>query len=95
MQTRPLAIQPEEDPPRRPLSPVELETNMPKYYVRLEPDGPAAKASEDLLNDDAAARLVDAIAGDLTRTKLSSPYQRVIITNERGDTICERMLVSH
>ena len=68
---------------------------MPKFYVRLEPDGPPDEKGENLPNREAAERLADAIAFDLALSPLSGPYQRVVITDECGGVVCERPLVTH
>lgn len=68
---------------------------MPKFYVRLEPNGPPDEEGENLPNRDAAERLADAIAFDLALGPLTGPYQRVVITDENGEVVCERPLVTH
>lgn len=67
---------------------------MPKYYVRLVPGGPTAETGEELPNDEAAERLADAMAVDLRRGRIS-PYQCLVVTDEQGEVVCERPLVTH
>ena len=68
---------------------------MPKYFVRLEPNGAVDTEGEELPDQNAVSRLADAIAFDLRASSTSGAYQRLVIVDEQGKVVCERPIVTH
>ena len=70
---------------------------MPRYFVRLEPNGFEDEEGEELPGPSAAEQLADNVLVDLlkNRTKGEFECQRLIVKDEEGNVICERGIVLH
>jgi Domain of unknown function (DUF6894) len=69
---------------------------MPKYYIHLEPHGFSDEEGEELAGPEAAKQFAERVAQDLTRNRHEElPYQRLFVTDERGQVVHERPLVLH
>jgi hypothetical protein len=69
---------------------------MPRYYLRIEPQGIIDEDGEELPGVEAAKRLADRVADDLTKNRdPDQPYQLVVVTDESGQVVHEKPLVLH
>jgi len=67
---------------------------MPKYYVRLEPGGAKDVDGEWLPDPEAAKKLIEAMAADLTQNgEADLPYRRIVIRDESGAIVAEKPLL--
>jgi Domain of unknown function (DUF6894) len=63
---------------------------MPRYFFHIEngerliDDG-----GEEFTDDQAALREAELIAGDLSKNQISSTNLRVIVTNRKGEQVCQ------
>ena len=71
------------------------ETPMPRYYVRLEPQGITDKDGEELPGPEAAKRLAERVAQDLAKHREELPYQSLVVIDERGEVVHEKALMLH
>lgn len=70
-----------------------MENAVPRYYFRLEPDGPVDLEGEDLANVDAARDMAALVVRDLTKNCRLWAAKRLVVLDEAGSVVHEAELV--
>ena len=65
---------------------------MPRYYFRVEPDGPVDSEGEILTDDAAAVRMATCIADDLARGSPSRRSQCIAVYDAAGRVVAQRAI---
>ena len=60
---------------------------MPQYFFHLDGFPPGDTEGEELPNDEAARQEALSLARDLSRNRVVSANERLIVTNAKGDVI--------
>ena len=66
---------------------------MPRYYFRLETEGPIDLEGEELPGDAAAIELAALVARDLTKNRVGWARRQLVVFDETGRVVQERELV--
>ena len=67
---------------------------MPRYFFHLHGSGAKDTDGQEFPNDAAAREEAVAVARELSRNRQTSPGERVVVTNEKGEIIHEEPLTS-
>ncbi len=68
---------------------------MPRYYLRVEPNGAYDADGEELSGPEAARSFCDALAHEMRRNPDDASFQRLLIKDEHGAIVHEAPLVLH
>ena len=65
---------------------------MPRYFFHLHGSGAKDTDGQEFPNDAAAREEAVAVTRELSRNRQTSPGERVVVTNEKGEVIHEEPL---